>query len=266
MPRVRERNGRRIIKKFPLIGLFLIALSLPVLVQAEALNFPQTNVPVNDYAEIIPPEYEARIDGLARAVWEKTGTALVVATFRDVGGENPRIFATKLYTAWGIGTRGKDKGVLLLVAVKERQVTFETGYGVEGILPDAKMGAILDQYVVPLLLQDRYGEGLLNGMGAVAAVLAKDAGVSIDVHDYGAKVPQKRRGAGFLPLIFFVFFVIFSFFGRRRGVSPVFFLPWLFLGGGRGMGGFGGGSGGFSGGFGGFGGGMSGGGGASRGF
>ena len=92
-------------KIFPLMGLLFVSLFLPVLVQAEALNFPQTNVPVNDYAEIIPPEYEARMDGLARAVWEKTGTALVVATFRDVGGENPRIFATKLYTAWGIGTK-----------------------------------------------------------------------------------------------------------------------------------------------------------------
>jgi uncharacterized protein len=262
MSHLRERNGRRIIKKISLVGLFFVTLFLPVLVQAQALNFPQTNVPINDYAEIIPPEYEARMDALARAVWEKTGTALIVATFRDVGGENPRIFATKLYTAWGIGTRGKDKGILLLVAVKERQVTFETGYGVEGILPDAKMGAILDQYVVPLLLQDRYGEGLLNGMGAVAAILAKDAGVSINVHDYGAKVPQASRGIGLVPFAFFILLVIFSFFGRRRGMSPVFFLPWLFLGGGRGMGGFGG----FSGGFGGFGGGMSGGGGASRSF
>jgi uncharacterized protein len=262
MSHLRERNGRRIIKKISLVGLFFVTLFLPVLVQAQALNFPQTNVPINDYAEIIPPEYEARMDALARAVWEKTGTALIVATFRDVGGENPRIFATKLYTAWGIGTRGKDKGILLLVAVKERQVTFETGYGVEGILPDAKMGAILDQYVVPLLLQDRYGEGLLNGMGAVAAILAKDAGVSINVHDYGAKVPQTSRGIGLVPFAFFILLVIFSFFGRRRGMSPVFFLPWLFLGGGRGMGGFGG----FSGGFGGFGGGMSGGGGASRSF
>ena len=107
-------------------------------------------------------------------------------------------------------------------------MTFETGYGVEGILPDAKMGAILDQYVVPLLLQDRYGEGLLNGMGAVAAILAKDAGVSIDVHDYGAKVPQTRRGAGLLPLIFFVFFVIFSFLAGAGGCPRCFSCPGSF--------------------------------------
>jgi uncharacterized protein len=266
MSHIRERNRRHIIKKIPLAGLFFVILFLPALIQAQGLNFPQTNVPINDFADIISPEYETKMDALARAVWEKTGTALVVATFRDVGGENPRIFATKLYSAWGIGAKGVHKGILLLVAVKERQVTFETGYGAEGILPDAKMGAILDQYVVPLLLQDRYGEGLLNGMGAVAAILAKDAGVRINVRDYGAKVPQARRGIGLVPLAFFILLVIFSFFGRRRGISPVFLLPWLFLGGGRGIGGFGGGLGGFSGGFGGFGGGMSGGGGASRSF
>jgi uncharacterized protein len=250
-------------KIFLLVGLLFVALFTPVLVHAQALNFPQTNVPINDYAEIIPPEYEARMDRLAQAVWEKTGTALVVATFRDVGGESPRIFATKLYEAWGIGKKGEHKGVLLLVAVKERQVTFETGYGGEGILPDAKLGGILDQYVIPLLLQDKYGEGLLNGMGAVASILAKDAGVSLDVEHYGVKLPQSRRGTGLLPLLFFLFIIIFGFLGRRRGLSPAFLLPLLFMGGGRGMGG---GSGGFSGGFGGFGGGMSGGGGASRGF
>jgi uncharacterized protein len=203
------------------------------------------------------------MDKLARALWDKTGTALVVATFRDLGGESPRIFANKLYEAWGIGKSGEDKGVLLLVAVKERQVTFETGYGVEGILPDAKMGAILDQYVVPYLRRDEYGEGLLNGMAAVAQVVAKNAGVRLNVGRYApdATVQPGGRGiVGLLPLFFFVLVVFLGLFGRRRGFSPVFLLPWLFLGGGRGMGG------GFSGGFGGFGGGMSGGGGASRGF
>lgn len=250
-------------KIWSLVGLLLAFILLPFETQAQALTFPQTNDPVNDYAEVISPEYKARMDKLARALWDKTGTALVVATFRDLGGESPRIFATKLYAAWGIGKKGEDKGVLLLVAVKERQVTFETGYGVEGILPDAKMGSILDQYVIPLLLQDKYGEGLLNGMAAVAQVVAQNAGVRLNLDRYAprATVQPKTRGiGGLLPLSLIVLFIILGLFGRRRGVFPFFFFPWIFLGGGRGMGG------GFSGGFGGFGGGMSGGGGASRGF
>ncbi len=263
MPHAGERYGKIYMKIWSLAGLLLTLILLPCKIQAQALTFPQTNAAINDYAEVISPEYEAQMDRLARAVRDKTGTALVVATFRDVGGESPRIFANKLYEAWGIGRSGEDKGVLLLVAVKERQVTFETGYGVEGILPDAKMGEILDQYVVPFLRRDEYGEGLLNGMAAVAQVVARNAGVRINLGRYApdATVQPRGRGiVGLLPLFFFVLVVFLGLFGRRRGVFPVFLLPWLFMGGGRGMGG------GFSGGFGGFGGGMSGGGGASRGF
>jgi uncharacterized protein len=261
MPHAGERYGKGYMKICSLVGLLLALILLPFHVQAQVLKFPQTNVPVNDYAEVIPPEYQARMDKLAHALWDKTGTALVVATFRDLGGESPRIFANKLYEAWGIGKSGEDKGVLLLVAVKERQVTFETGYGVEGILPDAKMGAILDQYVVPYLRRDEYGEGLLNGMAAVAQVVAKNAGVRLNLNRYAPDVQPRGRGIiGLVPLFFFALIVLLSLVRRRRGYSPVFLLPWLFMGGGRGLGG------GFGGGFGGFGGGMSGGGGASRGF
>jgi uncharacterized protein len=263
MPHAGKRYGKRYMKTWSLVGLLLALILLPCKIQAQALTFPQTNAPVNDFAEVIPSEYGARMDRLARVLWDKTGTALVVATFRDLGGESPRIFANKLYEAWGIGKSGEDKGVLLLVAVKERQVTFETGYGVEGILPDAKMGDILDQYVVPFLRRDEYGEGLLNGMAAVAQVVAQNAGVRLNLDRYapGAGIQPKARGViGLLPFFFFVLFIILGLLGRRRGMFPFFFLPLIFMGGGRGMGG------GFSGGFGGFGGGMSGGGGASRGF
>jgi len=246
-------------KRWFLVGLFLALILTPLQIQAQALTFPQTNVPVNDYAEVIPPEYEARMDKLARALWDETQTALVVATFRDLGGESPRIFANKLYEAWGIGKKGEDKGILLLVAVKERQVTFETGYGVEGILPDAKMGEILDQYVIPFLRRDEYGEGVLNGMAAAAQVVAQNAGVRLDLDRYAPRAAvqfKSRRSIGLLPLLFFVLFIILGLVGRGRGL-----FPWIFMGGGRGPG-----IGGGFGGFGGFGGGMSGGGGASRGF
>jgi uncharacterized protein len=251
-------------KTMPLVGLFffLICTSL----QAQALKFPDPEGPVNDYAEVITPEYEAQMNQLGRALWDQTGTAVIVATFRDLGGESPQIFANKLYEAWGIGTKEEDKGVLILLALKERRVWIETGYGSEGILPDAKVGAILDQYVVPLLRLDRYGEGLLNGMVAVSQVVAQDAGVTLDLDRYRtptAEQPSAKRGFPLFPLLF-ILFIIFGLLGRRMGFFPFFFFPWIFMGGGRGMGGgFGGG---FSGGFGGFGGGMSGGGGAGRGF
>jgi uncharacterized protein len=256
----------RYLKIIFLVGCFfpLICTSL----QAQILTFPQPDGPVNDYAEVIPPEYEAQMNQLAYALWDQTKIVVVAATFRDLGGETPRIFANKLYKAWGIGKKGEDKGILIIVALKERQVTFESGYGVEGILPDAKLGGILDQYVVPALRRDRYGEGLLSGMAAVSQVVAQDAGVKLDLDRYapGIAVQNKERSEVRLLPLLFILLIIFGLLGRGMGFLPFFFLPWIFMGGGRGMGGsFGGGSG-FSGGFGGFGGGMSGGGGAGRGF
>ena len=257
-----RHTAKRYLKIIPLVGLFFFLVCTAL--QAQALKFPDPEGPVNDFAQVISPQYEAQMSQLAQALWDQTGTSVVVATFRDLGGESPQIFANKLYESWGIGTKGEDKGVLILLALKERRVRIETGYGSEEILPDAKAGEILDQYVVPFLRLDRYGEGLLNGMAAVSQVVAKDAGVKLDLERYApsAKPPAKR---GF-PLFFllFILFIIFGLLGRGMGFFPFFFFPWIFMGGGGGMGGgFGGG---FSGGFGGFGGGMSGGGGAGRGF
>lgn len=213
-------TANRYIKLLPLVGLFFCLTCTSL--QAQALKFPQTKVPVNDYAEVITPEYEAQMNQLAHALWDQTGTTVVVATFRDLGGERPRIFANRLYDAWGIGRKGGDKGVLILVALKERQVAYETGYGIEGILPDAKMGEILDQHVIPFLRQDNYGKGLLNGMEAVAHAVAQGAAAQL----------KEQRGFPLIRtllitfIILVILFIIFGLVWRGKG-----FFPWLFMGG-----------------------------------
>jgi uncharacterized protein len=204
-------TANRYVKLMPLVGLifFLTCTAL----QAQALKFPQTNVPVNDYAEVITPEYEAQMNQLAHALWDQTGTAVVVATFRDLGGESPRIFASRLYSAWGIGNKGEDKGILFLVAKKEKVVTFETGYGIKGVLPDAKMGEILDQQVIPFLRTDKYGEGLLNGMKVVAHTVAQDATAQ-------SKGKKGKPLLWYLLISFIILVILFIIFGRvyvRRG-------------------------------------------------
>ncbi|UCC65889.1 MAG: TPM domain-containing protein [Deltaproteobacteria bacterium] len=257
-------KGNRYWKVLPFLGLAFALILTPL--WAQGPKFPQPADAVNDFAEVISPEYEAQMNQLARAVWDQTGTALVVATFRNLGSESPDEFANKLYEAWGIGKKGEDKGVLILVALEERRIRIETGYGVEGILPDAKVGGIMDRYIVPFLQAGEFGKGLLSGMMAVAQVVAQDAGVKLDLDRYAprpAVQPKAKKGLPLFPLLFLLF-VIFGLLGRGMGFLPFFFLPWIFMGGGgRGMGGS---FGGFGGGFGGFGGGLSGGGGATRGF
>ena len=251
-------------------GLFfaIVFLSVSLLAfgaaQAER-PFPKPKGPVNDFANVIPPSDEQKMTAVTTELLQKTGTAVVVVTRPDIGGAEYNDYVTRLYSAWGIGKKGEDKGVLIFVTVKERKMRIETGYGVEGILPDGLAGEIRDRYMIPYLKQNKYGEGLLNGTLAVAQVISKHAGVKL-TGQAAARAPKKRRsGFGFLPIILIVLFFMFS--SRRRGGSWLFFFPFL-LGGGRsqGSGGFGGSFGGFSGGFGGFGGGMSGGGGAGGGF
>ena len=154
--------------------------------------------------------------------------------------------------------------MLIFLTKKERKIRIETGYGVEGILPDGLTGQILDDYVVPFLKEGNYGKGLLNGTIALSQIIAKDAGVQLTgtVPYNSAYGPRKKRSLGSRLFSFFFFIVLFFLVIR----NPML-LPFLLLGmGGRGGGLGSGSSGGFGGGFGGFGGGLSGGGGAGRGF
>jgi uncharacterized protein len=225
--------------------------------------FPKPRGAVNDFASLIPEREERVMENISREVLQKTGTSIVIATVDTVGDSDYETYANELYANWGIGKKGEDKGVLIFLTKKERKVKIETGYGVEGILPDGLVGQILDDYVVPSLKKGDYGKGLLNGTVAISQIIAKDAGVKITGQSSYAPRSRPRKTSLGSRLFSFLFFIILFFLVIR---NP-FLLPFLLLGmGGRG-GGLGGGSfGGFSGGFGGFGGGLSGGGGAGRGF
>jgi uncharacterized protein len=232
-------------------------------------TFPKPAGAVNDFAGVIPAQYAGPMENLAREVLEKTGTSIVVAAIETIGDNDPNDYANRLYRAWGIGKKGEDKGILIFLAVKERRVRIETGYGVEEILPDGLAGEILDRHAIPAFKAGDYGKGFSDTMAAVSAVVAKAAGVALT----GAQSPppqqQRRvrteRGLGIGQIVLLILAAGFLL-GTRQGRAM---LPWLLLllmsggGGRRGGGGFGGFGGG---GFGGFGGGSSGGGGADRGF
>lgn len=228
-------------------------------------SFPASAGAVNDFAGVIPAENAVRMARLSQEVLERTGTAIVVATVKDVGDNEPDMYANELYQAWGIGKKGEDKGVLIFLALRERKIRIETGYGVEGILPDGLVGEILDRYVMPYLKKGDYGTGLENAVAAVSQVVAKDAGITLEGNVAVKTVPRTGQGnrGNMLPLILF-FLVMIPLLLTRQGRAMLPYLIIAFLSGGRGGGG--GGFGGFGGGYGGFGGGSSGGGGASRGF
>lgn len=254
--------------RFLVASLFAVLLFLlsAGAVRAETA-FPKKEGAINDFADIIPPRRQALMESLSREVLQKTGTAVVVATLDTIGDGDPADYANRLYEAWGIGTRGQDRGVLIMLALQERRIRIETGYGVEGILPDGRVGGILDRYVRPLLKAGRYDEGLQNALVAVSGVIAEDAGVALGQGLQPQVEPRRgqRPRGGVLSLLPLLFILLAMCTRSGRRMLPLLLL--MGMAGGRRPGfssGFGSGFGG--GGFGGFGGGLSGGGGAGRSF
>ena len=251
-------------KKFAYIFIAFLGIASILYPASKSIGeppFPKPRGAVNDFASLIPEREERMMENISREVLQKTGTAIVIATVDTVGDSDYETYANELYANWGIGKKGEDKGVLIFLTKKERKVRIETGYGVEGILPDGLVGQILDDYIVPFLKKGDYGKGLLNGTIAISQIIAKDAGVKITGQSqspYSPRYQPRKKSLG-SRLFSFLFFIILILLVIR---NPLL-LPFLLLGmGGRGGGSFGG----FSGGFGGFGGGLSGGGGAGRGF
>jgi len=207
------------------------------------------------------------MNSLAREVLERADAALTVVTLKDIGGANIDEFTNRLYERWGVGKKGEDRGVMILVALKERRIRIEVGYGLEGVIPDGLAGQIRDQAIVPYLKKDEFGLGLSNGLSALAGIIAKDRGIElVGKPPTPQEVTSKRSRTayGIFPFLFLLFLFFFLFRSGRLGIGT--FLLLMLLGGGRGGFRGGGSMGGFSGGFGGFGGGMSGGGGASGSF
>lgn len=255
-----------------LLGALLLA-AMPCL----ARDWPAPTGHVNDFAHVVDPVYADSIESLALELREKTGSELAVATFPDLGGEEIEPAATDLFAKWGIGRKGENDGVLILLALSERRIRIEPGYGLEGVLPDGRCGGIIRLVMGPYLRANQFGPGLLRGAQAVAAAIAQEKGITLTGAG-GVTPPPLQESGGLPPLVLlFLLFMVFAFVssafhrathGRRgwsdwSGRGGGWYGPWGGgFGGMGGMGGTGGSRGGF-GGFGGFGGGMSGGGGAS---
>jgi len=226
---------------------------------------------VNDFAGLLDVSSKAAIESLAFELEQKTTAQLAVVTVDTTQPAPIEDYAVRLFEQWGIGQRGVDNGVLLLVAVSDRKVRIETGYGLEGALPDAVCGKIIQQYIIPQFKAGKFNEGIKIGAAAILQLVAEEYDVELTGTE-GQGIASLKP-APVHPLIAVaraVLYILFLFLllGLRFGL-----FAFLLMGSGRRRGGYwygsgyGGGSmGGFGGGFGGFGGGFSGGGGASGGW
>lgn len=243
---------------------------------AQTTALPELTAPVNDFANVIDPESEAAIDKMSRALQAASGDVVVVATVPDIDGYGDVAeFANKLFEnhGKGIGEKGKDNGLLIALALKERQVRVEVGYALEQWVTDGFAGETSRLVMAPHFRAGDYGAGLTAGTARIISRIAQGRGVTLQ----GVPVAREPEQGGETPIPFAVMLLIFFAImmigriggGRRRGIRRWGGGGWSGwssgvgpFGGGWGGGfGGGGGGGGFGGGFGGFGGGRSGGGG-----
>jgi uncharacterized protein len=225
---------------------------------------------VNDFAGVVDAGAQAALERYCGDVEKSTGAQMAVVTVNSLDGEPIEDVANRLYREWGIGKKGKDEGVLLLLATRDRKSRLEVGYGLEPILPDAAAGDILRE-MRPSLREGNYGAALQAGASAIGERIAQAKGATIQRTLPRRAAPEPSSGPGIpVPLVIIGLIVLFWLLSRGGGGGG--FLTGMILGnmmggrrgggwgGGWGGGGFGGGGGG---GWGGFGGGDSGGGGAS---
>ena len=255
-----------------LLGL-LLWLGLGLGARAQQVPPPPTPPRlVNDLARVMQPQEVSALEQKLVAYNDSTTSQIAVVTVPTLDGNDIADYAQKLYQSWGIGSKNNNNGILVLVAIKERQARIQTGYGLEGAVPDALAKRIISNTLVPAFRQNQYYAGLDR---------ATDQLIALAKGEYKADPAQTQRsrgrrdrtgsGAGFW-IIIGILVIVFLLRSRgggggrggRGGLGGGFMPPIIFgdFSGGRGVFGGGGGGGG-GGGFGGFGGGSSGGGGAS---
>ncbi len=244
---------------------------------------------VNDFAHVLTPAQHDWLETTVQNYEQQTTNQIAIVTIPSLGGDTVENYASQLFQEWGIGQKNKDNGVLLLIALQDRKLRIEVGYGLEGDLTDAESASLIRD-ATPFFREQQYYEAIyklttgiqaeIEGTTSVAADLS--AATPIDQWFNGAFAQfPKLSGIGFFLSIVLLMFVLRFLLGLVLGTIG-FLFSWLFalitggprpsfrtsvLGNGRGFRGIAGGF--FGGGFGrggGFGGGRSGGGGASGGW
>lgn len=219
-----------------------------------SLEIPKLNGRVNDYANIIKSEDEQEITNYLSSLENSTGIQIAVLTIPTLEGENIDSFGFKVADEWKLGQKEKDNGALLTVALAERQIRIDTGYGLESSLTDAKCGLIIRNVIAPEFKNGEYSKGILNGVKNMGGIVSDDETL-VDQSVSSGKDNSYLVGIVFMIFwLLFIFCIIVSRGGRGRIGNPARnhiitnYPNGRISGGPRGPSGFSGGGGGFGGG------------------
>ena len=184
---------------------------------------------VNDFAGILSPQERDSMEQLLRDLEHKTAAQVAVVTLESLEGGQIDDFTHKLFNRWGVGQKGKDNGVMLLVALRDRKARIEVGYGLEPVLPDVLCGRILNEALFPAFRQNRHAEGLVRAVRRIAGIVERG--------EPAPKLPPGSAGSAgealpwyaavFITLFLSLFVALGSFFaGAGVGSKVTFLMIW----------------------------------------
>jgi uncharacterized protein len=251
----------------------LLALFLGSVARADVMSLPMPAQYVVDNAGLIDAETEGRVNSLLRELEQKSGAQVIVLTVPSLEGHPVEEVSLHLaHDVWKLGEKGKDNGVLVLIAAGEKKYRIEVGYGFEATIPDSVAGTIGRECFVPNFRKGEFGRGIHEAVNEIARRIAQDAGVELTGVAAPGPPPRplRERPLGLLELLLLLGLpftvILLILFSNRLGIKMYGYSSSSTWWSGRSGGGWSGGGGFGGGGFGGGRGGGFGGGGASGGW
>ena len=183
--------SRKPVRTLLIAGLLAGQAALGSEVLAEPTALPQPQGRVNDFAAALDPAARAQLQKTIDQLERDTGAEIAVVTTQDAGEQTPKQLAGALFDAWGVGKRDKNNGLLLLLALKQRRIETEVGYGLEQVLTDSVTTQVLEQTAVPHLKQRDYGAALVAATSRFADLIRNGAQSGA----VGALVSERPAGA-----------------------------------------------------------------------
>ena len=229
-----ETGTFRISKSAPsssLIKFFRVtALLCPLLLIAafplSALDVPPLSGRVVDNASLLSSSEKEELSSYLESLEEATGAQIAVLTVATLAGDSLESFGIRVADTWKLGQKGEDNGAILIVALAERKIRIEVGYGLESTLTDAQCGLIIRNIIAPAFRNGEYGKGIIGAIQTMAKLAAKSEGFSIDENDdilaSGIETDESEEAGKTASILFFLIMLMLSLIyghARRRSFA-----------------------------------------------
>ncbi|MCL1901423.1 MAG: TPM domain-containing protein [Endomicrobia bacterium] len=193
-------------KKLIFIIPFLF-IFIPLSAEIKIPPKPSESIYVQDHAGLLTADMINKINADSQWLYNNSKAQIVIVTVNSLNGESIEDYALEVLRQWGIGDKDLNNGVLILVALGDRESRIEVGYGLEGALTDAKTGRIQDEYMLPFFRQGKYGQGIVSGYNAVLSEVLKEYGLQYDNLNELVRADDENSEPG-MPLFLKIFIAI----------------------------------------------------------